>query len=109
MFTATAIGRLVKDPVLEQTTKGTPVCKFRLACDKPRGREGASYIDVVVWGGAENHHTHLSRGRQVAVSGNLEHQQWRDNEGQPHERFELVADQVTWLAKPRAAASNGAG
>ena len=45
------LGRLVKNPVLEHSPKGTPVCKFRIACDKTRGRDGANYIDVVVWPG----------------------------------------------------------
>ena len=57
MFTATAIGRLTKDPVLETTPTDAKVCKFRLACDKSRGRDGANYIDIVVWRGVEDNHT----------------------------------------------------
>ncbi len=98
MFTATAIGRLVKDPVLETTPKGTPVTKFRIACDKPRGRTGANYIDIVVWAGAEDNAKHLTKGRQVAVTGTVDHQQWRTGETY-HERYELVADEVIWLAR----------
>lgn len=104
MFTATAIGRLVKKPVLEHSPKGTPVCKFRIACDKPRGRQGASYIDIVVWPGAEDNYKHLTKGRQVAVTGNIDHQQWQKDDGNYGERYELVAEAVQWLAKP----TNGA-
>lgn len=100
MFTATAIGRLVKNPVLEHSPKGTPVCKFRIACDKTRGRDGANYIDVVVWPGAEDDYKHLTQGRQVAVTGNIDHQQWKNNDDAYRERYELIADTVHWLAKP---------
>ena len=99
MFTATAIGRLVKNPVLEHSPKGTPVCKFRIACDKPRGKDGANYIDITVWPGAEDHHKYLTKGRQVAVTGNIDHQQWK-KDGEYHERYELNADQIQWLTKP---------
>lgn len=100
MFTATAIGRLVKNPVLEHSPKGTPVCKFRIACDKARGRrDGANYIDVVVWSGAEDNHKHLTQGRQIAVTGTIDHQQWKTNDAY-HERYELIADSVEWLDSP---------
>lgn len=99
MFTATAIGRLVKDPVLERSPKGQPICKFRIACDKARSKDGANYIDVVVWPGAEQNAKHLTKGRQVAVAGNVDHQQWK-TDGEYHERYELIADTVNWLAKP---------
>lgn len=105
MFTATAIGRLVRNPVLEHLPKGTPVAKFRIACDKPRGREGTNYIDIVVWANAEDNHKYLSQGRQVAVTGNINHQQWKTEDGDYRERYELIAEQVTWLAKP----ANGNG
>jgi len=99
MFTATAIGRLVKEPVLEKSPTGTPICKFRIACDKARGKEGTNYIDVVVWPGAEHNAKHLTKGRQVAVTGNIDHQQWKKDE-EFRERYVLIAEQVSWLAMP---------
>jgi len=101
MFTAQAIGRLVKDPTLERSPKGTAICKFRIACDKPRGKKGANYIDVVVWPGAEQNFEHLTKGRQVAITGNMDHQQWKSEDGSYRERYELIAEQVTWLSMPR--------
>jgi len=100
MFTATAIGRLVRNPVLEHSPKGTPVCKFQIACDKARGREGANYINIVVWPNAEHNHDYLSKGRQVAVTGDVNHQQWETEDGEYRERYEIIAEQVQWLARP---------
>lgn len=108
MFTATAIGRLVKNPVLEHSPKGTPVCKFRIACDKPRGKDGTNYIDIVVWPGAEDNYKHLTKGRQVAITGNVDHQQWKKDDGNYGERYELIAEQVQWLAKPTSAVAEPA-
>ena len=105
MITATAIGRLVKNPVLEHSPKGTPVCKFRIACDKARGKDGANYIDITVWPGAEDHYKYLAKGRQVAVTGNIDHQQWK-TEDTYHERYELIADQVQWLSKPNGSSQD---
>lgn len=108
MITATAVGRLVRDPELQFTRNGTPLCRFRLACDRARGREGASFLDVVVWGTAgEANAEWLRKGRQVAVAGNLEHQQWQTADGNYRERYELNADHITWLAAPRDDTEDG--
>lgn len=102
MITTQAVGRLVRDPELQYTPNSTPLCRFRLACDRARGREGASFLDIVVWGAAgEANAKWLAKGRQVAVSGNLEHRQWQSDDGSYRERYELNADHITWLAAPR--------
>ena len=45
------MGRLVADPELRYTPKGTPVCSFRIACDRdvknPDGEYDTDFIDVV--------------------------------------------------------------
>lgn len=101
MFTAQAVGRLTANPVLETTAGGTKVCKFRLATDKARGRKGTNYIEVVIYGEgmAEANMKYLSKGRQVAVAGDIDHSQWKKDD-QYGERFQLVANSIEWLAKP---------
>lgn len=99
MIQTTAIGRLVKDPTLDTTPSGKPVCKLRIACDKAGAKKGTNYLDITIWNGAEHNHKYLAKGRQIAVSGTLEHSQWK-TDGNYHERYELVANQVTWLSRP---------
>lgn len=103
MFTAQAVGRLTANPTLETTAGGTKVCKFRLATTRARGREGANFIEVAVYGdaAADANHKYLTKGREVAVSGDIDHRQWKNDNGYG-ERFQLVANSVQWLSKPKA-------
>ncbi len=47
---------------------------------------------------------HLAKGRQIGVTGRLEYRQWEGQDGSPHSKHEVVANQIDFLAKP---ASNG--
>ncbi len=43
----------------------------------------------------------MAKGRQVAVSGRLEHQEWKAQDGSPRSRHEVIAEQVQFLgARP---------
>lgn len=108
MNTISIIGRLTADPELRHTNGGTPVCTLRLAVNRPRkdGQDqGAVFVDVVSFSRqAEAVAEHLAKGRQVAVTGRLEYRQWEGNDGAPHSRHEVIANQIDFLAKP---ATNG--
>ena len=110
MNTVNLIGRLTADPELRFTSGGTPVCTLRLAVNRPRkdGQDqGAVFVDVVSFSRqAEAVAEHLAKGRQVAVTGRLEYRQWEANDGSPHSKHEVIANQVEFLAKP---AANGNG
>ena len=49
----TIMGRLVANPELRYTPKGTPVCSIRIACDREvknaDGEYDTDFIDVVAW------------------------------------------------------------
>lgn len=95
----TVIGRLTADPELT-TPKGTTVCRYRIAIDRPSG--GADFINVVSFGTrGETDARWLHKGRRIAVQGRLHHSQWTDPMGSPSERYECIADQVTYLDGPR--------
>ena len=85
----TIMGRLTKDPEL-RTAGETPVCSFRIACDrdfknKDGGKE-ADFIDVVVWRKlAEN---------MAVVDGRLQIRPWTDKDGEKRYSTEIVADHV---------------
>lgn len=104
MNTIQLIGRLTKDPVKNQTKGGTTVATMRLAVPRPpRGGEeqGSVFVDVTVYGTtAEAVAGYVGKGRQVAVTGRLEFDQWTDADGNPHSRHSVVADQVDFLARP---------
>ncbi len=108
MNSVNLIGRLTRDPELDQTTTGTAVCRIRLAVPRRRKEgkdQGAVFVDVVTFNRlAEAVAENLEKGRQVAITGRLEYRQWETPEGSPRSKHEIIANQVQFLAKP---ASNG--
>lgn len=106
MNTITLVGRLATDPRLEDAN-GTPICTFRIAVDRA-GRDGADFIPIKSFGAqATNHHTYLAKGRLVGIEGRLAHSQWTDPGGQNRERYEIVAQRVSYLSSPPKADTNG--
>ena len=96
------IGRLTRDPELGQTAGGKPVCDMRLAV--PRRDRGADpvYVDVIAYDVlAELCGDHLEKGRQLAVTGRLDYQEWeaRDGSGK-RSKHSIVAAEVDFLARP---------
>ncbi len=103
MIKVTATGRLVDNPVLRTVgDEDKTVCQIRLASNKPRGRNGANFLDVAVWFNPKQHADNLVKGQALTVSGDLNHNQWEDNEGNKRERYELIAEDTEWGAKPAA-------
>ena len=53
---------------------------------------------------AESCARYLEKGRQVAVSGRLELDEWETDAGKRRSRHKVVADEVEFLARPREGA-----
>jgi single-stranded DNA-binding protein len=69
-------GNLTRDPVLRNTSSGTPVCGLRIASNTRRKTSGGEWVDkpnylsITVWGAlGENCHRFLAKGRPVAIDG----------------------------------------
>ncbi|MDQ3240512.1 MAG: single-stranded DNA-binding protein [Actinomycetota bacterium] len=99
-------GRLTRDPELRTTNSGTSVGDLRLAVPRRRGKDGedrgAVFVDVVTFGGlAQVCGEHLEKGRQVAVSGRLELDEWETDAGERRSRHKVIADEVEFLGTRR--------
>ena len=95
------IGRLTRDPDLGQTAGGKAVCDMRLAVPR-RDRDAAPvYVDLVAYDGlAETCAVHLEQGRQVAVTGRLDYQEWQAPDGSgKRSKHSVVASEVDFLAR----------
>lgn len=95
---ATIMGRLVRDPELRHAGE-TPVCSFRIACDRDfkskGGERETDFVDVVVWRKqAENVAKYFTKGRMAVVDGRLQIRPWTDKEGVKRYNSEIVADHV---------------
>lgn len=97
------IGRLTKDPELSYTPQGNePVCKFTLAVDRPRSKDGkdsgADFIRITVWGKqGENCDRYLSKGRQAAVQGRLQTGSYKNKDGITVYTTDVVASRIEFL------------
>ncbi len=97
------VGRLTRDAELRFTQTGTAIGRMSIAVNR-RKRSGdnqwadeVSYFDVVLWGKiAESLQSYLTKGKQVAVSGELRQSRW-EQDGQKRSRVEVVASSVQLL------------
>jgi len=95
------IGRLTRDPELVETKGGTAICNLRLALDRRNRDDGAVFVDVKAFEGqARACGDHLSKGRQVAVTGRLELDEWEAKDGSgKRSRLYLIGERVQFLAR----------
>ena len=101
-------GRLVADPELRYTQKGTPVCDFRIACSRRykiretgEWQEETLFINIVAWQRqAETANDYLKKGSAVLVDGNLRSRQWETNKGEKRTAIEVVARRIQFLDLP---------
>ena len=100
------IGRLTRDPELRQTTGGKDVASFSIAVDKrikpTDGSPTADFFNVSVWGQAARFVAdYLGKGRLVAVDGRLQSRKFQAQDGSNREVYEIVADNVQGLDRPK--------
>ena len=110
----TLVGRLTRDSELKYTNSGTAVCKFSLAVNRKK-RSGdqwtdeVSYFDVVLWGKqGEALQQYLSKGKQVAVSGELRQNRW-EQDGQSRSKVEIIANNLQLLGGNTGSGNTGSG
>lgn len=95
-------GRLVSDPDLKQTTNGTPVATFRLACDRnyknANGDRETDWFNVVCWRNvAEIINRDFHKGSKILIVGPLQTRTYTDKEGNKRTVTEVKADEFYYL------------
>lgn len=90
------VGRLVKDPELNQTANGISVCTFTVACDRRYQKEGerqADFINCVAWRqSAEFISKFFTKGTRIALDGSIQTRSWDDSEGNKRYATEVIVD-----------------
>ncbi|MFN4034029.1 MAG: single-stranded DNA-binding protein [Fimbriimonadales bacterium] len=101
------VGRLTRDPELRATPDGISVVRFTLAVDRGMRageEEITDFFDVVAFRQlADNVANYVTKGRLVLVEGKLHTRSYTDREGNRRKVFEIVADNVRFLERPRDA------
>lgn len=103
------IGRLVADPETRQTQAGGTVARYRLAVDRPRGKDGqreADFINCVAFGkSAEFASKYLSKGTKIAIEGRILTGSY-EKDGVKHYTTDIVAERHEFCESRAAAAAS---
>jgi single-strand DNA-binding protein len=106
------VGRLTRDAELKYTNSGSSVCRFSLAINR-RKKQGEQWVDephffeVDYWGkGAEAISQYLTKGKQVAVDGELRQDRW-EQDGQSRSKVIISANNVQLLGSSGGTGSGG--
>jgi single-strand DNA-binding protein len=110
------VGNLGADPELRSTNSGTDIASFSLGTSRPkRDSEGKTFKDAsgLTAKDTEWHRItcfnglgkivaqHATKGMLVSVRGRIHNSKWTDREGVERYGYEIIADEVQFLGRPR--------
>jgi single-strand DNA-binding protein len=108
------MGRLTAKPELRFTSGGDAVATLRIASSRRfktksgDEKEDSVFIDVTVWRKqAETCAEHLVKGQKVLIEGRLTMRQWETQTNEKRTTYEIQAESVSFLDKPRGASAGG--
>lgn len=105
------MGRLVADPEFRQTTSGIPVCRIRIAIDRPYRKDQerqADFINVTCWRNtAEFVSRYFNKGKMIIVEGSLRNNDYTDNNGVKHYSMDVQAENVSFGESKGASQGGG--
>ncbi|HBC3037084.1 TPA: single-stranded DNA-binding protein [Escherichia coli O146] len=93
-----AYGRLVDDPQVKQTSKGTPMTLARMAvsvpCHTADDGQATLWLAVTAFGKQADHLARHQKGDLISVAGNMQISQWTGQNGEPRQGWQVIADSV---------------
>ena len=101
MNKAILIGRLTADPESRMTQNGTQVTTFTIAVDRrfKKGEEKTDFFTCVAWRIlAEICGKYLSKGKKVAVIGEIQNRSYEAKDGSKKYVTEIVLDEMEMLS-----------
>jgi single-strand DNA-binding protein len=106
------MGRLTADPELRYTTGNIPVCRFRIAVDRPFVKQGeerqADFFNVVAWRSTgEFVSRYFKKGSRILLEGAVQNNNYEDNQGVKHYTDEIIADRVHFVDSKRDDSAGG--
>lgn len=92
MNVVTLMGRTTADIEVKMTPSNKSVAKFNLAVPSNFKRDETNFITIVAWGKtAELLGTHVKKGQQIAIVGELTARNYEDKQGNKRTAYEVVA------------------
>ncbi len=99
------VGRLTRDPELNQTTGGLDVANFSIAVDRIGKSDDVDFFECETWRDqATNLAAFKKKGDLVLVEGRLKQNRFKDKDGNNRSKVVIVADNVTYFPRSSGAA-----
>ncbi|ELP8757002.1 single-stranded DNA-binding protein [Escherichia coli] len=93
-----AYGRLVDDPQVKQTSKGTPMTLARMAvslpCSQAQNGQATLWLSVLAFGKQADQLAGHEKGNVISVSGTMQISQWTGQNGETRQGYQVIADSV---------------
>lgn len=104
----TAVVRLGGDPEQRHTASGDSIVNFNAAVDSGFGdKKVTTWLRCNMWGKrGESVLPYLSKGSQVAISGELSNREWTDKEGQKKLSLEVRINELTLIGGKQSGQNN---
>ena len=96
----TLIGNLTNDPEIRSTQTGKNVCTFTIAVNRKKVSEPQTdFFRINAWNGlADTCARFLTKGKKVAVVGELQARTYEDKQGKTRLSLDVSADEVEFLS-----------
>ena len=103
MNKAILIGNVTRDVERTETPSGVAVAKFSIAVNRPHksadGERQVDFFNIVAWRTmADLCAKYLSKGKKVAVSGEIQNRSYEDKDGNKRFVTEIIASDVEFLS-----------
>ena len=94
------IGNLTNDPEIRSTQTGKNVCTFTIAVNRKKVSEPQTdFFRINAWNGlADTCARFLTKGKKVAVVGELQARTYEDKQGKTRLSLDVSADEVEFLS-----------
>jgi single-strand DNA-binding protein len=83
-------GRITKDAETRYTQSGTPVSSFSIAVDCGFGEHKRTEFPRLVLWKRENLVKHLTKGKAISITCEMQERSWEDQDGQKRRQVEYV-------------------
>jgi len=106
------IGRIGKDIELKYLQSGSAVASFSIAVDQSYKKDGqkvekTSWFDISAFGKtAENVNQFFNKGSMIGITGELEQQQWKAQDGSSRSKVIIKMQNFTFIDKRTDNTSN---
>ncbi|MDE5754165.1 MAG: single-stranded DNA-binding protein [Oscillospiraceae bacterium] len=100
MNSVVLMGRLVNDPEFSVAQTGTPMCRFRVAVDRPvqGGQKQSDFFSVVCFRKtAEFVNQYFVKGKPILIEGRIQNDNYTDKNGTQHYGQQIVANNVSFV------------